>query len=330
MRIRTISFVLLTAVLAGKAAGAAQAGIQGPVLGFVFDSAMGAIRPINGILGSSMLGQPLDLPFPVAAAVFSPRGDFALTVSASSDQTARVLRNLGGTNDSNSIDGAISGADGVFLNADASAGILLSSGAQMLQVVRGLPESPVAGVPVDLSSISGTISAVAIDQAGANVLIAVTADHGALYLVAAEQVRPARIADLGSPTALALLDGDQDVIVADGAVNELTLIRNFAGAPEAFHLAGERDGVAGPAGLRMSADGRKLYVADHASRTLDIWNFDSQSVEASYPLDVSPTRLTALQGSSTFLLNDVGDHPLLLLDAINPAVYFVPAAKNQQ
>ena len=277
-----------------------------------------------------MVGKPLDLPFPVAAADFSPRGDFALAVSASEGQTACVLRNLGGTNDSSSIDGAMSGADGVFLNADASVGILLSSGSRTLQVVRGLPDSPVAGPPLDLSSISGTISAIAIDHAGASVLIAVTADHGALYLAAAEQVRPSRIADFGSPTALALLEGDQDVIVADAAVNELILIRNFASAPQAFHLAGERDGVAGPAGLRISADGRKLYIADRASRTLDIWNFDAQSVEASYPLDAPPTRLTALQGSSTFLLNDVGDHPLLLLDAINPAVYFVPAAKDQQ
>src|SRR5262249_55064913 len=119
MRLPTISFILFTVVLACNAAWAAQSGIQGPGLGYVFDSGMQTIRPVNGILGSSMFGQPLDLPFPVAAAVFSPRGDFALAVSASEGQTARVLRNLGGTNDSNSIDGAISGADGVFLNADA-------------------------------------------------------------------------------------------------------------------------------------------------------------------------------------------------------------------
>jgi hypothetical protein len=325
-------------MLAGYAATARagnppQAGLQGPVMGYVFDAGARAIRPINGIPGSSVLGEPLGLPFPVAAAAFSPRSDFVLAASAADDHAAYVLRNPGANSFGSmysiaSINGAISGADGVFLNADASAGVLLASAARQLQVVRGLPASPIAGPAVDLSSIEGTISAIAIDQAGANVLIAVAADHGGLYLADGQGIHPGPVANFGSPAALALLNEDQDVIVADTAVNELTLIRNFRGTPEVFHLAGERDGVSGPSGLRISPDGHKLYVADSTSRTLDIWNFDAQSMEASYPLDAAPTRVTALQGSSTFLLNDAGDHPLLLLDAVNPAVYFVPAAKG--
>jgi hypothetical protein len=333
MHIRAIHCTLLMVLLAGNAEWARagippQGGIQGPVMGYVFDASAQAIRPVNGIPGSSALGQPLGLPFPVAAAAFSPRSDFALTVSATDDGTVYILRNPGGANGFDPIDGAIRGADGVFFNADASAAVLLASGPPRLQVVRGLPASPAAGPELDLSSIAGTISAIAIDQAGANVLIAVAADHGALYLASGQELRPGAIANLGSPAALALLNGDQDVIVADSAVNELTLIRNFGGTPEVFHVAGETDGIAGPAGLRISPDGRRLYVADATSRTLDIWNFDAQSMEASYPLDAPPTRLTALQGSSIFLLNDAGDHPLLLLDAVNPAVYFVPAAKD--
>ena len=334
MRIRAIHCTLLMVLLAGNArwAGAGsplQGGIQGPVMGYVFDSGTQAIRPVNGIPGSSVLGQSLSLPFPVAAAAFSPRSDFALMVSATDDRTIYMVRNPGGTNDIAPIDGAISGADGVFFNADASAAALVASDARQLQVVRGLPASPVAGPAIDLSSIAGTISAIAIDQAGTSALIAVAADHGALYLATDQELRPGAIANLGSPAALALLNGDQDVIVADASVNELSLIRNFGGTPEVFHLAGERDGISGPAGLRVSQDGRKLYIADKTSRTLDVWNFDTESMEVSYPLDAEPTRITALQGSSIFLLNGEGDHPLLLLDAADPAVYFVPAAKDQ-
>src|SRR5205085_5657433 len=111
-----------------------------------------------------------------------------------------------------------------------------------------LRTSPAAGPIVDLSSITGTITAVAIDRTGSNALIAVSADHGALYLADKDGI-PRRIASLGSPTALALWHDDQDVIVADAALNELTLIRNFAGVPETFRLAGERDGISGPVGL---------------------------------------------------------------------------------
>jgi DNA-binding beta-propeller fold protein YncE len=298
-------------------------------MGYVLDATTRVIRPVNGIPGSSVLGQPLALPFPVAAAAFSPRGDFALIISASDDHTAHVLRNPGGAPNMDSIDDGISGADRVFLNADASAGVLLASDARQLQLLRGLPAVPTVGPLIDLSSISGTITALAIDSTGSNILIAVSADHGALYLANTGLQIPRLIASFGSPTALALLHGDQDVIVADAAINEITLLRNFAGTPQAFRLAGERDGISGPVGLRISSDSRKLYIANGPSRTLDIWNFEAQLIEASYPLDAEPTRLTPFQGSSTFVLNDVGDHPLLLLDAaIDLAVYFVPAGRD--
>jgi hypothetical protein len=298
-------------------------------MGYVLDATRQAIRPVNGIPGSSLLGQPLALPFPVTAAAFSPRGNFALTVAASADHAAYVLRNLDGALAIDAIEGAISGANRVILNADASAGALLASGARQLQLVRGLPGSATAGLPLDLSSIFGTITALAVDETGSRVLIGVSADHGALYLAADGEVRPRLIANFGSPTALALLGGDQDVIIADAAVNEITLVRNFGGAPEAFRLAGERDGIAGPIGLQLSPDGHQLYIANGTSRTLDIWNFATRAIEASFLLDAVPTQLIPLRGSSTFVLTNPGD-PLLLLDvAENPAVYFVPAGRDQ-
>jgi hypothetical protein len=52
-------------------------------------------------------------------------------------------------------------------------------------------------------------------------------------------------------------------------------------------------------------------------------------MEASYALDAEPSRITALQGRSTFVLNEVGEHPLLLLDAANGGTYFVPAGKDR-
>jgi hypothetical protein len=336
---RTGTLVLfLIALLAGSALPALVAedfapGLRGPILGYVLDAQAQAIRPVNGIPGSSSLGRPLALPFPVAAAALSPRGDFALTVSASDDHTAYLLRNLGGAPNVNyiGIEGAISGADRIFLNADASAAAMLVSDTRQLQVLRGLPDAPRAGPALDLSSIPGTIAALAIASAGSNVLIAASAGHGALYLASAgEQIRPRLIGSFGSPSALTLLNNDQDVIVADVAVNELTLLRNFAGVPESFRLAGVRDGISGPAGLGISADGTRLYIANGGSRTLDIWSFALQAIEASFPLDARPTQLVPFQGSSTFVLNNAGEHPLLLLDtAADPAVYFVPAVGDR-
>jgi hypothetical protein len=333
MRSPLIRAVILTIVLAGStqpALPAEDSGLRGPVMGYVLDRAAHAIRPVNGIPGSSVLGHPLALPFQVDAAAFSPVGDYGIAVSAADDRTAHVLRNLGGTPNVDPVEGAIIGADRVVLNVDANAAALLASDARRLQLVRGLPDSPTVAPALDLSSIPGTITAIALDRSGTNVLIAT--DQGALYLSSADMY-PRLIANFGLPTALALLNDDQDVVVADAAVNQLILLRRFAATPESFLLASERDGVSAPAALQISSDSRKLYVANGASRTLDIWSLEQQSIEASLPLDVAPTRLTALQRASTFLLNDTGEHPLLLLnlpaDDAQPAIYFVPANRDQ-
>jgi DNA-binding beta-propeller fold protein YncE len=327
--------VVLVTLLAANALWAAEgeqsvpAGLGGPVMGYVLDRTLQVIRPVNGIPGSSVLGEPVTLPFPIAAAAFSPRGEFALAISGSEDKAAVVLRNVGSENNIQAIEGAISGADIIVLNADGSAGVLVASAARQLQIVRGLPASATVGEAIDLSSIPATIGALAIDQAGSNVLIAVSGGNGALYLASEDQSRPRFIADFSSPSALTLLNRDRDVIVGDAAVNQITLVQNYAGEAGAVQLVGERDGISGPVGLQISQDGRKLYIAEGTSRTLDVWNFETQSVEASYALDAEPTRLSALQGASTFVLNEVGDHPLLLLDAVNAGTYFVPARKDQ-
>ena len=330
MVIRTTTLILVAALLAIAASASPSQDsllpLRGPVMGYVLDYALQAIRPVNGIAGSSVLGEPLALPFPIAAAGFSPKGDFGVATAAGNDDGAYIVRTLSSNPQIAPIEGGITSADRVFLNVDASAAALMATDARQLQVVRGLASStPNAGPLLDLSKISGTIAAVAIDRSGQNILIAVTDEHGALYLASPEQTEPRLIANFAAPTALALVNDDRDIIVADSAVNEVTLLRNFAVASEAFLIMNERDGVSRPAGLRISPDKQLLYIANAGSQKLDVWNLELQRGESSIPLDAEPTRLTPFQGVSTFLLNDVGAHPLLLLDAAERAIYFVPA-----
>ena len=325
-----LAALLMTNTLWALPAPAEESGLRGPVMGYAFDAATQTVRPVNGIPGSSLLGRPLDLPFPIAAAVFSATGNFGLVTSAADTRATYLLGNLDGTANLTPIEGAIN-ADSMFFNVNSSAAALLTSDARQLQVLRGLPVTPTVGPVIDLSSISGKIAALAIDRSAVQIVIATSADDGAVYLVSADgQSAPRLIASFGSPAALALVHGDQDLIVADAAVNEITLLRNFGGTPEPFVLAGARDGIAGPSGLWAAPDDRKIYIANRDTRTLAIWNFDSQAIEASFLLDAVPTRVRPLQGSSLFALNDIGDHPLLLLDAdVNPAVYFVPADRDR-
>ena len=304
-------------------------GLRGPVIGYVLDTTKQAIRPVNGIPGSALLGESLAFGFPIVSAAFAPHGDFALALSGRGGNSLYIVRNLSAAVAVDLIEGDLISADHVILNSNGSVGALFDGETRQIQLLRGLPAAPTVELPIDLSSVPGTITALAIDGKGANVLIAAASDHGAVYLASAD--KPIRaIGDFGSPSALALSRNDQDVVVADTATNQITIVRNFAGTPEAEWIAGERDGVSRPVGLAVTPDGRSLYIANASTRTLDVWSLEAQAIDKSLPLDAEPTRLSSFLSSSMFVLNDVGNHPLLLLEAGRiPAVYFVPAGGEQ-
>jgi hypothetical protein len=331
--------MVVASALVSRAPLADDSGIHtaltGPVLGYVLDGNQ-AIRPVNGIVGSALLGAPLALPFPVSAAAFSSRGDFALAVSAQ-DHAAYLILNLGAAEPAaTAIAGALSGAGRIALNADNTAAALYSPAAARAQIIKGLPDNPSIGALVDLSTITGKLTALALDRSASNLLVtAADSAQGALYLWsgAADPPAPLRmLATLGSPSAVALLNNEQDAAVADAGSNQLVLIRNFTGSADVFALAGPNDGISKPVGLQASADGARLFIADAGTPSLDVWNFAAQAMETGIPLDAVPSKLLRVQGQSTFLLNEVGSDPLLLLDAAaaSPAVYFVPAGQEQK
>src|SRR5438105_2056639 len=64
--------------LAGVSLSSAQVSLSGPSLGFLFDPQAQAIRNLQGIPGSAVVGESLALGFSVTSAVFSPVQDYAL------------------------------------------------------------------------------------------------------------------------------------------------------------------------------------------------------------------------------------------------------------
>ncbi|MBI3693684.1 MAG: hypothetical protein HY238_02430 [Acidobacteria bacterium] len=333
LRVLFLSGLALGAVLAADEAGV-QTSLQGPVLGYVFDAGRQSIRPVNGIPGASHVGLPLALPFPVAAAAFSSRADFGLVVAAQDDYALYLVRNLGAAAPSLELmDRVLGGVDRIVLNSSDTAAALYSSEAQRVQMLRGLPANPLIGPVADLSPLGGKVTALALDRNAAQLLITVSeGGQNGLYLWSAAEAdsQPRLLSTFQAPTAVALLNKDQDAVVADAGINQLVLIRRFATSADAFLLAGERDGLANPAGVEASADGRRIFIANAGGRSLYVWNIEAQAVEARLPLDAAPTRLLRFQGQSMFLLNEIGNDPLLLLEnAGDAAVYFVPAGRGE-
>jgi DNA-binding beta-propeller fold protein YncE len=87
-------------------------------------------------------------------------------------------------------------------------------------------------------------------------------------------------------------------------------------------------GISSPAGLQVSADGLRLYVANAGNRKLAVYDIASRSPVQSLDLAFTPTRLDRFGDSSVFLMNGSGQGPLYVVrdgGAGKAAVYFVPA-----
>ncbi len=324
---RTPRLALLATLLAAAAAADTISRLAGPVLGYVHDPRLQAVRPVNGMPGAAHLGAPLALPFAVTAAAFSSRSDFGVLVSADgevfllSDPVPATAAPLGG---------ALRNPDLLTLNSLDSAAALYSSATRQFQIIRGLPANPSFGPILEMAEIPGPVVALALTRDASHALLAA---RGGVYDVDVTPdgaATPRLVAALGAPAALAVVNRDQDVVVADAELNQLVLVREFARTAELSALAGERDGISNPVGLAASADGRRLYVASAAARSLDVLDLATMAAEARLALDWVPTRLVRLQGDTVFLLNGVGSDPLLLLDTVGPpGVYFVPAVEER-
>jgi DNA-binding beta-propeller fold protein YncE len=222
----------------------------------------------------------------------------------------------------------------MVLNAANTAAVLYQADPRQLQIVSGLGANPAAGRVVDLAGLRGTVAALALDASGGEVLVALRdGERGALVRLPIPEEgspEPRQIGVFAAPAAVALLNQDRDAVLADAGTNQVFLIRDFTGQAEVEALASERDGVMEPVGVEADADGRRVFVATAAERgSVLVLDLAARTVEVRATPEGAPSRLERLQGRAAFVLNEPGEAPLLVLDAMeNPEVYFVPAGRD--
>lgn len=318
MRISRLFFAL--GAFAVAASAQPSAGVFGPVTGFVFDTQAGAIRSMLGIPGAAYLGNAVATG--LEAAAVAPDGSSALAVQ----QAGKLVLYTGLRNAAPvalSVAGAIVGADRFAWAADGSSAAVYSSSSGQGQVVTGLAKSPVAGAPIDLSGLPGQVSALAFD--GQRLIVGVASGgSGGVYL-ARSQSAPERIAVSASPSAIALAGGS--LYFADNQSQQIWQVQSYATAPAAISFASD-SGISSPAGLGVSADGQRLFVANAGNRKLAVYEIVSRAALQSVDLPFTPTRIDLFGDASVFLLNGIGRGPLYVVrdgGAGKAAVFFVPA-----
>jgi hypothetical protein len=315
MNSKKLILIFCAGSLAGWAGNTAT--MLGPVTGYVFDAQLHEIRPMVGIPGAAYLGARLLTG--VDAAAVSPDGSAALVVRAG---RLELLRSLGSAQLAlKPLNDGI--AAGQFAWAPSStAAVVYSSAAKQAQVFGDLTVAAPAGISIDLSSLAGTVAALAYD--GQRLTVAVSSPNGGGIYVMTPQSAPQLLAAAVSPAGIALAGAD--LYFADSQTQQIWQVRNYATQPAPALFAAD-PGVSSPVALQISAGGTLLYVANAGNRTLGVYDLASRSPIESLSLNFTPTTLDRFGNASVFLLNsgspETGPSYVLADQLGKRAVYFI-------
>jgi hypothetical protein len=306
----------------------AQPGIAIPSLGFVFDSSLGGIRPIRGIAGAAILGSPLNSGSALESAAISPHQDFALAIS-SDDHGVRIIRFQDAGTSVLPLPSGMSSPDRMVFSPSGSAAVLYRQDSSRIQILTGLPNTPVIR---DLST------------AGLNppAALAIT-DDGNLALVAGQDSDPSWMVDQygnfiplalpGSTMAVAFRRASHDLlsVTRDG---DLYLARDVDTAPAFLRIYAGYAIASEPVAVQFSFDGSLSYSigANGTIIAVELATGSSQTISCG----CKPAALEPLRPGTMFRLTAVSSLPMMLFDASAGVlhVWFVPPdpapAKNRE
>jgi hypothetical protein len=276
-----------------------------PNLSFLFDHAAGAIRPISGVPGAAIVGDPVVF---ARNAAIAPGRRFAL-VDAGSGEPLRIWRlDRTAPAEAQTLHGVLF-PDRIIYSPGGSAAVLVSQSGTVVQVLTGLPDSPTIHSAMETPEQAG---AFAVNDAGD-----LLAGGDSVWLLR-ENEAPRRLPIPGPVSAVALEGSDALIAGAD----QILLLRNLPDATEYRTLADYAPDRA-PAVVQFSAGAAQALAAYADGEVLVL------VLEGGEPARLAcrcrPTALHRLAGGSLFQLNEAGNEPVWLLEtAGQPRLWFVP------
>ena len=313
----------ITGELPSENPASAQDAVEGPLLGFVFDRTRNEFRRIIGIPGSSLFGEPLQFAAPLSNAWISPRQDYAL---AEQEDGKIVLLDLRTVPTVTYPWGLLPGKDKqVALSTNGSSAVLYDPHRLSIQIVRGLPESPLVVGEWSVSGISGEVASLAVDDLGQIVLLGCGLGNvGTAYQISSEQqlrmvYRGGKISDIS------FLPQSQTAILADYTHNEIVMLQNLGEDPIVSNLPELRVWIYSPIAVSASIDGQRLFVANAGNNSITVFDLSSRET-AQLACSIVPKGLFRLAGGNTFRLNEAAGEPLYMVqsDSSESRVLFVP------
>jgi DNA-binding beta-propeller fold protein YncE len=319
---------LLLSIAASAMLLGAQTPVGGPSLGFIFDAQGQALRPILGIPGAAIFGDPLQAPAPISTAAFSLRQNVAIV----NDGAWKVV-GLGTSTIAPTVlpDGLPTSAR-VSVSESGSAAAFYDSSNAVLSVVTGLTatDGSMAANAVALGGLPGGLTALAASDDGSLLVTSSVPDGGGEALMWLGQDGSTRqLASLQKTSSILLWNHGANALVVDRGANQVWSIQDPGGSAAITLLASDADGVSGPTGAALSTDGKQLWIANADAHTvlgIDTTTRATQSLSVAFDL----TALHPFSDGQTFRLTRPGNGPMWMLDAapgVDPRVVFVPAVQ---
>jgi hypothetical protein len=301
--------------------GQNTAGIAIPTLGFVFDSGTASLRPILGIPGAALLGDPLESGTAAIAAAISPRQDYALVTGRNHELRLIRLQNpTAGVEIDLPPD-----PERIVLSPMGSAAALYYSATGMLYLFTGLPDAVGAEHQIDLSRVDRMSLPIALSDDGQLILLGNAEDSSSVLLLRSDGGQ-IRLPVSGPVTALAFRGRSDDAVIAmqDGSI---TLVRGLSHNPTYEILTDAAAGLAQAIAVEFSADGSRVYAVSAEGAILGLGMAERAPVKLS--CSCRPSGLYRQNGRAVFRLNSMEEGPVFLLDTGSrpERVLFVPAPK---
>jgi hypothetical protein len=298
----------------------------GPTLGYVWDTAGQALRPVRGVPGASIVGSALsNVPgggTSIVAAASSARSGIALYLDVKGNLYQSPLAGGASTRIA-----SVPGATSLIINNSGSYVLLTgkaNSGSNVAALISGLPQGA-ATHALDVSTLTGALSG-AVSDTGAVVLASSSSQAtGSVQLLAyGGQSAGTSIGTLQAFGGMQFVPGSDELIAADGGTGAFTTISHVSTTPVSASLSTTAS-IASPASLDITSDGRWVVAANHAG---DVLRIDLTGAQAAVKAHCScvPAQVSTMTGTTLRLVTE-GGGPLWIVDAggVSPRVLFVPA-----
>jgi hypothetical protein len=309
------------------ASSTAQEYLRLPSLGLVHDPLHKALRPMLGLPGAAVLGDPLPLDFAVEMAAIAPDGSHALLRAAGAPDL-RLMRSSAEGYLVEPIAGAVEGADRVVLGTAAWSAAAYHRGSKRLQLLRGLPWEPAVSREIDISLFDGEVTALAVSDDARTALVAFSSDESSNVWIFPPEGDAKSVLAARRVVSISFVPESSDALIVDER-DQVVYLLNSDNASTV--IAGGSDGIEAPVAAQASRNRKFIYIAAAGNGRILILNTEDGS-RRELTCACALQSLARMSDEAVFRLGEMADGPMWLLDsaAAEPRLVFVPPARSEQ